>query len=303
MSATTLADRSDALRAARVPFVHARVVLAERPTSASPGDEAVVLADGTIIGFVGGQCAEATVREQSLRVLASGRAQVVRITPDPEPTDDPSGEGKVVVHNACLSGGTLEIFLEPDLPTPLAVVVGGSPIATALREVATAVGWEVADAQDGLPEGTAAVVVASHGRDEEATLAAAVAADVAYVGLVASPRRGLAVVASLGLDAEAMARIDTPAGLDIGARTPHEVAVSVLAGIIAARPVPADVSGDPDAGTVVVDQPTSAIDPVCGMTVAAVDASLHVDQDGDTVWFCGPGCRDAWLADPASFAN
>ncbi len=301
MSTTSLAARSEELRTARVPFVHARVVLAEAPTSASPGDEAVVLGDGTILGFVGGDCAEATVREQALRVLASGRAQVVRITPEPEPADHPSGEGKVVVHNACLSGGTLEIFLEPDLPTPLAVVVGTSPIAAALREVAAAVGWEVTDADDGVPDGTAGVVVASHGRDEEAVLVAAVAAEVPYVGLVASPRRGLAVVGSLGLDAAAVARIDTPAGLDIGAVRPHEVAVSIVAGIIAARPAHAEAGGDPDAGTVVVDHPTSALDPVCGMTVATVAASLHVDHEGDTVWFCGPGCRDAFLADPTAF--
>nr|WP_274387730.1 XdhC family protein [Salsipaludibacter albus] len=302
--------RSEELRAAREPFVHARVVLAERPTSANPGDEAVVLADGTIEGFVGGTCAEATVREQSLRVLRTGRSALVRITPDPEPAQD----GKVVVHNHCLSGGTLEVFLEPDLPTPLAVVVGDSPIARALVEVGAAIGWEVQRWDGAVPDGAAAVVVASHGRDEEQSLAAAVAADVAYVGLVASPRRGDAVVASLGLEVDEAARIDTPAGLDIGASTPHEVAVSILAGIVTARadraeaaPGP-DHAHDPDAGVVVTDgagdtSEDTAIDPVCGMTVATVPASLHVDHDGTTVWFCGPGCRDAFLADPTSFAT
>ncbi len=296
--ATALARRSDELRAARVPFVHARVVLAERPTSATPGDEAVVLGDGTIEGFVGGTCAEATVREQSLRVLESGRSQLVRITPEPEPAQD----GKVVVHNHCLSGGTLEIFLEPDLPVPLAAVVGSSPIAAALAEVAAAIGWEVApwDGAGSVPDGAAAVVVASHGRDEEAALQAALDAGVDYVGLVASPRRGTAVVASLDVDGEAAGRIDTPAGIDIGARTPHEVAVSVLAGIVASRPRHRG-GDDPDAGTEVVESSGTAIDPVCGMTVATVPASLHAEHDGTTWWFCGPGCRDAFLGDPAAF--
>ena len=307
MATATLARRADELRAARVPFVHARVVLAERPTSATPGDEAVVLGDGTIEGFVGGTCAEATVREQSLAVLRSGRSALVRITPDPEPSQD----GKVVVHNHCLSGGTLEVFLEPDLPVPLAVVVGSSPIAEALMEVGTAMGWECTAWEGSVPDGASAVVVASHGRDEEAALTAAVDAGLDYVGLVASPRRGRAVVASLGLSDEDAARIDTPAGLDIGARTPAEVAVSILAGMVAARPQPVVVRDDPDAGTVVPDDAdeagegagATAIDPVCGMTVATVPASLHVEHARTTVWFCGPGCREAFVADPTAFGG
>lgn len=297
MSGALLDDRVTALRASRVPFVRARVVLAERPTSANPGDEAVVLGDGTIEGFVGGTCAEATVREQSLAVLSEGRARLVRITPDPEAADASSGDGKVVIHNHCLSGGTLEIFLEPDLPTPLAVVVGSSPIAQAVTELGRSIGWEVAPWDGTVPVSAAALVVASHGHDEEAALTAALAADVAYVGLVASPRRGAAIVSSLGLQADEIDHIDTPAGLDIGAQNPHEVAMSILAGIIAARPRPPDPGPDPDAGTEVVEESGTAIDPVCGMTVATVSASLHVRHDDDTTWFCGPGCRDAFLAD------
>lgn len=311
MAVAPVADRAGELRAGRVPFVHARVVLAERPTSATPGDEAVVLGDGTIEGFVGGTCAEATVREQSLAVLRSGRSALVRITPDPEPAQD----GKVVVHNHCLSGGTLEVFLEPDLPVPLAVVVGSSPIATAVLDVGAAVGWEVVAWDGAMPEGASAVVVASHGRDEEDVLVAAIAARIPYVGLVASPRRGRAVVASLDLSDDRAAAIDTPAGLDIGARTPAEVAVSILAGIIAARPVVHDGGHDPDAGIVAgtgepSDHPTPAVaeastatDPVCGMAVAMVPASLHVEHGDTTVWFCGPGCRDAFVADPGGFSG
>ena len=104
---------------ARVPYVHARVVLAERPTSAKPGDEALVLPDGTIEGFVGGTCAESTVLAQGLALIDSGESLLLRITPEPEPPQP----GKLVVHNACLSGGTLEIFLEPVLPAPRLVVV------------------------------------------------------------------------------------------------------------------------------------------------------------------------------------
>ena len=115
-----VAARAAELEHARVPFVHARVVLAERPTSAKPGDEALVLADGTMEGFVGGTCAESTVRAQAMALLDSQESLLLRITPTPEP----SSPGKLTVHNPCLSGGTLEIFLEPVVPAPRLVVVG-----------------------------------------------------------------------------------------------------------------------------------------------------------------------------------
>ena len=122
-----------------MPFVHARVVLAERPTSAHPGDEAIVLADGTIEGFVGGDCAESTVRAQALTLLDSGESVVLRISPTPE---EPV-PGKLMAHNPCLSGGTLEIFLEPQRPAPLVAVYGDSPIANALAAVGAAIGYEI----------------------------------------------------------------------------------------------------------------------------------------------------------------
>jgi xanthine dehydrogenase accessory factor len=107
MSRPDLTARAAALRAQRVPFVHVRVVLAENPTSAKPGDEALVLTDGTMEGFVGGTCAETTVRSQSLALFDSGDATLLRITPEPD-HDQP---GYRFVHNPCLSGGTIELFL------------------------------------------------------------------------------------------------------------------------------------------------------------------------------------------------
>ena len=306
-SAEVLA-RSAELRAARVPFVRALVVLAERPTSAKPGDEALVLPDGSIEGFVGGTCAKSTVRDQSLALLASGDTLVLRITPDPE-ADQP---GKRVVHNPCLSGGTLELFLEPSLPRPLVVVVGRAPIAEALRSLGDWLGYDLRPWEGGVAADTAAVVVASHGRGEEDALAAALAAGVPYVGLVASPTRGRAVLASLPVDAETAVRVHTPAGIDIGARTPKEVALSILAEIVALRPRPAAPAGGAAAaagsGTAAgvrgaATSVIAGIDPVCGMSVAAGDDALHVEHDGVTVWFCGRGCLQAFAADPAAYAK
>jgi xanthine dehydrogenase accessory factor len=275
-----------------VPFVHARVVLALPPTSAKPGAEALVLPDGTIEGFVGGTCAEATVRAQGLALLDSGESLLLRITPTPEPQH----AGKLVVHNPCLSGGTLEVFLEPVIPAPTIVVVGTSPVAEALRALATSLGWHV-DKSERLASATA-VVVASHGRDEEPALTAALDADVAYVGLVASRKRAEAVIGSLGMCSGHTSRIHSPAGLDIGARTPGEIALSIMSEIVSLRPHP---SGRPVAEA----EPTagSAVDPVCGMTVATVDSSLHLDHEGARFWFCGSGCLRAFAADPDSYAS
>jgi xanthine dehydrogenase accessory factor len=287
-------ETADALARARVPFVQATVVRAQRPTSAHAGDTALVRADGVIDGFVGGQCAEASVREYGLKVLSDGEPLLLRIVPEGvgATTDE---EGAVTVANPCLSGGSVEIFLEPRVPPPLVVVVGESPIAEALVELGRPLGFAVERATD-LPEGAEALVVASHGRGEEPALATALQTGVPYVGLIASRKRGTAVLASLDLPDDVKARVHTPAGLDIGARTAAEIALSVLAQIVAERrsqPV-----GEPVAAA-----PVTAVDPVCGMTVAAVDATLHADVDGVRTWFCGEGCRKAFLADPAAYAS
>jgi xanthine dehydrogenase accessory factor len=307
MSTPALHERAQSLRDHRVPFVHARVVLAERPTSAKPGDEALITADGTIEGFVGGQCAESTVRSQSLTLLSSGDSMLLRIAPNPE-ADQP---GKTVVHNPCLSGGTLEIFLEPVLPVPLVSVLGDSPIAAALRDVAASLGYDGAAYSSGDLGAADAVVVATHGTKEEETLEAAVRGGVPYVGLIASPKRGAAVVGSLDLTDEEKARIHYPAGLDIGARTPAEIALSVFAQMVAERPRtpraprdPQHLPGEPPmtrVGVLTVLEPHAAIDPVCGMTVT-IDSDAHfADVDGERVYFCCPACRRAYVADPGKY--
>lgn len=308
MSRPEVAERAAALRGDRVPFVHARVVRTERPTSARAGDEALVLADGTVEGFVGGTCAESTVRAQSLALLDSGESLLLRITPseDPGHTDPP---GTVTAYNPCLSGGTLEIFLEPVVPAPLVAVFGDTPIARALVAVGGPVGYHTVPFEASTLESAVALVVASHGRGEEEVLAVALAAGVPYVGLVASRARGEAVLASLtvpGGPEAARAGIHTPAGLDIGARTPEEVALSILAEIVALRPRPsgrsltAAAASDSDpagAGA----RPGTALDPVCGMTVATVETSLHLDHDGGRYWFCGSGCLRAFADDPSAY--
>ncbi len=325
MSRADLDLRASELRADGVPFVRARVVLAERPTSSKPGDEAIVRADGSMEGFVGGTCAETTVRAQSMLLLDAGASGtsgplLLRITPTeegptavaptvpPARTTDrqtlPAAAGTMTVHNPCLSGGTLEIFLDPVLPAPLVQVHGEGPIADAVRRVAAAMDYRVGPAHVDGVIGAQAVVVASHGRTEIETLAAALDAGVPYIALVASPRRGAGVLADLAAArpdlVELIDRVRTPAGLDIGARTPGEVAVSILAGMIATRAtappndllIPAPVAAQ---------HPELATDPVCGMSVPAVPSSLQLTVDRRVAYFCGPGCQQAFDANPAGY--
>jgi xanthine dehydrogenase accessory factor len=276
-----LVEVMERLRAERAPFVIATVVRAARPTSVRPGDSALVLADGSVEGFVGGVCAAASVRLHAARALETGEAVLLRLVPGAGP-EEAVQDGVVVAHNPCLSGGSLEIFLEPQLAAPRIVVAGDTPIARALEKVARAAGYDVlrgsaVSAQD------AALVVASHGSDEEPALVRALEAGVAYVGLVASRQRGAAVRESLAVDDALRAVIHTPAGLDIGARTPEDVAISILAEIVAERRAAAP-------------QPVSASDPVCGMSVPADDSSVHLDREGERLYFCCEGCRTTYAA-------
>ena len=288
-----LASRVADLQKSRTPYVHARVVLAEKPTSAKPGDEALIFSDGTIEGFVGGSCAESTVRTQGMSVLGDGHALLLRIAPMPEPDTQ---SGKRTVHNPCLSGGTLEIFLEPVMPAPLVAIFGDSPISGSLIKQGPGAGYEMVEWDNSIDlASTFAVIVAAHGRDDETMLLeAAVTAGVPYVGLVASRKRGTAVIEMLNLTADQKASIHSPAGLDIGARTPDHIALSILAEMVQAG---ANAT-EPRMPAPVCE---TAIDPVCNMSVPMVSESIHAEFGDTTVWFCAPGCLKAYSANPEAF--
>lgn len=293
--------RAQRLAAERSQFVVATVVRVQRPASVKPGAVGLVLADGTIEGFIGGVCAQHSVRLHSLEALESGMPLLLRILPD-GPDEITREEGLITVTNPCLSGGAIELFLEPVLPAPRVLIAGGSPIVAELRRLGAAVGLEIVAAED-IPDGTLrpeagdlALVVAAHGTDEIATLRAGLEAGVRYVGLVASRRRGAAVVDELraeGVGDELLARLETPAGLDIGARTPAEVALSIVARIVELRRTgPED--GDRLKPVPDVVYPVTATDPICGMTVVVGADTPSVEHDGETFYFCSAGCMQAF---------
>lgn len=286
----SITERAQQLVAARTPFVHATVVRAQQPTSAAAGDEAILLADGTIEGFVGGQCAQNSVRKAALGALQAGESVLLRVLPDGD-VHFPEAPGACVVVNPCLSGGSLEIFLTPRLPAPLIRIYGATPIADALIQMCGVLGFETrrdARRETDLSD-TNAVVIASHGGPEAEIIRAALDSGVGYIGLVASKVRGASILNELELSDAERARVHTPVGLPIGAKTPAEIAVSIAAELVAG------IRGGS------LTQPVTAVareavDPVCGMTVTIGPDTEHLrSADGD-YWFCGPGCRKAFAA-------
>ena len=294
---TQLTERIDQLTRSRVPFVQATVVRAQEPSSAHAGDRAIVLADGSIEGFVGGQCAAGSVRSAALGALESGVGVLLRVLPDSDDTF-PQTPGATIVVNPCLSGGALEIYLEPLLPSPSLHLVGSSPTAEAVATLAPTLGFVVDRAVEGVrPDGAVAVVISSHGGDELAAIRAALDAGVGFVGLVASRTRGQALIDELDLTDDERARVHPHVGLDIGARTAPEIALSILAEIV--RSIRLEGLTPPPAQAP-APRPLRAVDPVCGMTVTIGPESIQAVVDGTEYWFCSPGCRDSFVADNTS---
>jgi len=285
----TISERARELSAARTPFVHATVVRAQPPTSSYPGDEAILLADGTIEGFVGGQCAQNSVRKAALGALQAGESVLLRVLPDGD-VHFPEAPGACVVVNPCLSGGSLEIFLAPQLPAPLIQIYGATPIGDALAQLCEVLGYDVR--RDTEPADATAVVIASHGGPEAEIIRAALDNGVGYIGLVASQVRGAAILNGLELSEAERARVHTPVGLPIGAKTPAEIAVSIAAELIAG------IRGGGLSRAVALEGgPREAVDPVCGMTVTIGPATEHLQLAGADYWFCGPGCRRSFAAE------
>jgi len=295
MKPHALARRAEELAAQGAPFVTATVVRAQRPTSARAGNVALVLSDGKVDGFVGGVCAEHSVRMYALKTIESGEPILLRILPDEVDGEDGvlKEDGAVTVQNTCLSGGAIEVFLEPVLPAPRVLVVGSTPIAGALERFGPELGLDIVGVNDEAPaleQGDLAVVVAAHGRGELEALRLGLEADVPYVGLVASEKRGNALIEELrgdGVSDELLDKLESPAGIEIGARTPSEIALTILARIIEVR----RASGYAPRGAVGSPSPELAVDPICGMTIPAHPETIHIDHEGETIYFCRDACK------------
>jgi xanthine dehydrogenase accessory factor len=285
-------------------FALATVVWRKAPSSGQHGSRAIVTASGTVHGWVGGACAEPVLVREALQVIQSGEPRLLWLGQPDELAQMHVPNGVIAVPISCQSDGALQIYIEPAQNAPHVVIVGRSPMAATLAEMARLLDWrvEVVDSADFTTNSASArsvVIVATQGHGDEDVLQTAVAIGPAYLGLVASQRRGESVkgfLADQGVAQAALDRISFPVGLDLGHTTHREVAVSVLAELVQLRASGALQSGQP-----VVQRAAEAVDVVCGMTVAADHSSHPYEHDGQTYYFCCPGCRGRFIKDPARY--
>jgi xanthine dehydrogenase accessory factor len=322
-------DKVVALRTERRSFATATVVGRRAPVSAHLGDRAIVHEDGRMEGFIGGACSREIIRRQALESIRARRARLVSIRPDAdaEASSDPE---HVFVPMTCVSEGAVDVYVEPSVRPRRLVVVGATPVAEALARTAVALdydvvrtvqqeeqrdleahaaasGWTLAPLEslsavviDGGP--TTAAVVATQGHYDEQALELILRARAAsYVGLVASRKRGAAVKESLeqsGITDAAVVRV--PAGLDLGARTAPDVAISILAEIIQSRPDQALDAGPRDQLDAAAAPPT-ALDPVCHMEVVIATARHTAEVQGTRYYFCCAQCCTSFVKEPARY--
>ena len=338
MAGRSVFVRAAELEAAGRPFVVATVVAVRRPTSARPGASGLVHPDGTIEGWVGGSCAQPVVVREALRSLADGQPRLLRLSKD-APAEGRRGDGVIELVMTCHSGGTLEIYVEPHLPAPLLWIAGTTPIAGALATLGAASGWRVTlfdpvadpdafpdvervivgtDIKNQDPDAGPAIVIATQGIWDEEAAAAALSREAAYVGLVASPTRAAVVREWLAeetmLGPERIAALRAPAGMDLGAETAEEVAISILAELVQVRrgtatfvasPGPATLAGV--GGELQMAPPAPAVDdivlldPVCGMTVDRAHARHLAEHEGIVYAFCSIGCRTSFIREPTAY--
>ncbi|HVA37297.1 MAG TPA: XdhC family protein [Candidatus Dormibacteraeota bacterium] len=305
-----LAELSRELTEAGVPFALATVVYRKAPVSSHVGDKAIVTGDGRLFGWIGGSCSQPIVRREALAVIASGKPKLLRLAIDGDEAGE-TGEAVATVPMACPSGGEVSIYIEPHVTAPLVVAIGDTPVVRALARLAPVLDFEVTVVGAETPDlaslefaPTAFVVVASAGHYDDEALLAALRSSVRYVALVASRRRAatvLEVLASYGVPREDLDRIHTPAGLDLGAVSQEEIALSILAEIVQAYRSPQREMME-HAGDVREERaPETARDPVCGMDVEIEGARHRAEHGGEVYYFCCPHCRMSFVKEPERY--
>ena len=307
------------LEQVRKPFVLATVVWCERPTSSKPGAQAIIDTEGTITGWIGGSCAQPVVVREALRAIREGDGPyLLRLGTSDAAT---VRSDMKVFPMTCSSGGVLDIYIEPHLPSPQLLLIGDSPVNVALGKLASILDFTVMHVEPtvmGFAEIDArtSIVVATHGEYDEEVLEQVLRSPATYIGMVASHRRADACRANLrasGMDEASIARLQAPAGLDLGAVTPEEIAASILAELVRVRhqPVVTHETHHEDATTETAHaeavehvesvESSTALDVVCNMTVEIATARHHTTYDEREFYFCCPACKRAFEREPQKY--
>ncbi len=316
-------NKAAELRSRGEPFVMAVVVRYEAPISGKPGDKAIIHADGRMWGWIGGGCAQPVVIKEALKALGDGRPRLVRISPSKEPGSE---EGIVDYTMTCHSGGTLDIFIEPVLPKAQIVILGRSLVAQTLAKLGKAINYGITVVAPGankenFPDAdlikeelnlgqlkiTAQtyVVVSTQGEYDEEALEQALHLDTPYTAFVASKvkaRKVFQYLSDRGIAPERLGRVKAPAGLEIQAVSPEEIAVSILAEIVQvsrskALPIAKTSKEKPPIARVT----TEAKDPICGMVVDTSVAKHKSEYQGNLFYFCCAHCKQTFDRDPGKY--
>jgi xanthine dehydrogenase accessory factor len=331
-------NKATELLARGEPFVTASVVRFQAPISGKPGDKAIIFADGKMWGWIGGGCAQPVVIKEALKALADGKPRLVRISPTAAPED-----GIVDYTMTCHSGGTLDIYIEPVLPKPHILIFGRSPIAQTLARLGRTIGYRISVVAPGAEREQfpdvdllqtdsnfgelnldklriareTFIVVSTQGESDEEALEQAARSTAMYVAFVASKvkaQKVLQYLREVGVPAERVSQIRAPAGLDIHAASPEEIAVSILAEIIHLKGAGAKATAEPKKGTptalnlpglalpvLTQPPPNEARDPVCGMFVNVSGAKYKSAHKGSDVYFCCAGCKQTFERQPEKY--
>lgn len=290
---TDVFDQLSELRERDEPFVLATVVAYKSPQSAKPGSRAIIRADGSISGWVGGGCVQPIVLREAQKALKTGQPKLLSISPDAAHTDD--WHGVESYRMTCEGGGSLEIYLEPVLPKPELLIVGDSPVAETVAQLGDILGFKIISDPGRINESTY-VVVATMGNGDEEGLLSVLGSRPKYFGLVASEKKSKALfdyAREKGYTDEQINLVKCPAGLPLGGETMPEIALSVIAEITqlrrtSAAPEPAVSRQLP------ISAASEAIDPICGMTVATANAKYKSEFDGRTIYFCCLRCKETF---------
>ena len=291
-------------------FVMATVVWRQGPSSGQSGSRAIITSDGKLQGWIGGACAEPVLIREAKKVMESGKAQLVWLGQEADFLGMHVPDGVLTVPMACQSEGALQIYVEPVNASPQVTIVGRSPMAVTLKQLIEVMNWRVqildfADFTTSMVNSSSVVIIATQGHGDEEATETALPAEPVYLGVVASRKRGAAVLSYLEDRGFAKSKIDTvqlPAGLDLGHTTHREMAVSILAQLVQLRAAGA-LTPKSTPNLLQMAAPTEVIDLVCKMTVAAEKSNRPFEYEGTTYYFCAPGCRTAFEKDPSSFIN
>lgn len=287
------------------PFLTATVVWARGPSSGKRGATAIIEPDGTVHGWIGGACAKPVVIRESSEAMFDGKPRLLFLGTEEDIAMVENRPDVTTVPISCTSEGALEVFLEPMLPQPHLVIIGGSPAVRTLVTLAENLDWrvDVVDEDLELPEvsPSTAIVVATQGHYDEQGVEVALATEAGYVGLVASKKRAQTITGYLrdrGLAEDQVTRVIAPAGIDLGHIAHREIGVSIVADLVKRR-----AAGELRGWPVPAEKPHIAIDPVCDMEVEVATARWISEHDGETFYFCAPGCKAAFEKSPAQYAG